>query len=60
MADQATAQEVVELLNAEHGIEVTEVDFKEFERRKVPRMNSYASFLKYVESVSSKPTLIKI
>lgn len=60
MADQAAAQEVVELPNAELGIEVTEVDFKEFERRKVPRMNSYASFLKYVESVSSKPTLIKV
>lgn len=60
MADQATAAEVVELSNADLGIEVTEVDFKEFERRKVPRMNSYASFLKYVESVSSKPTLIKI
>ena len=34
----------------EHGIEVKEVDFKEFDRRKSPRFNSYDLFVKSLES----------
>lgn len=38
--------------DAEYGIELKEVDFKEFERRKAPRMSSYALFVKSLESSS--------
>lgn len=36
----------------EHGIELKEVDFKEFDRRKAPRISSYDLFLKSLESSS--------
>lgn len=38
--------------NAEYGVELTVVDFKEFDRRKSPRMSNYATFLKSLEPVS--------
>lgn len=60
MANRATARETTEIKNAEHGIELKEVDFKEFERRSVPRMSNYDAFLQYVDSVSAKTMLLKI
>jgi len=60
VAKQATAQEATKVQDTEHGIELKEVDFKEFERRSVPRMSNYDAFVQYVESVSAKPTLLKI
>ena len=39
-----------EVTKAEYGMELKVVDFKEFDRRKTPRMDTYASFLKSLES----------
>ena len=40
-----------ELTDATHfGIELKEVDFTEFERRKAPRKNNYLSFVATLES----------
>ena len=47
-----TAENRAEVPDAEYGIELKEVDFKEFERRKVPRMSSYALFVKSLEPSS--------
>jgi hypothetical protein len=41
-----------EIPNAEFGVELKEVDFKEFDRRKAPRMDNYESFVKSLESSS--------
>jgi hypothetical protein len=40
-----------ELMDTAHfGIELKEVDFTEFERRKAPRKNNYLSFIATLES----------
>jgi len=51
MANMGTENRA-DIPDAEYGIELKEVDFKEFERRKAPRMSSYALFVKSLESSS--------
>jgi len=46
-------------LATNYGIEIKEVDFKEFDRRKTPRHNSYESFVKYVDTVQVESILAK-
>jgi hypothetical protein len=47
--------QVIDLTDTAHyGIELKEVDFTEFERRKAPRTNNYVSFVKSLESVSTE------
>ena len=36
--------------STQYGIELKEVDFKEFDRRKTPRISSYSLFLKSLET----------
>lgn len=37
---------------AQFGVEVTEVDFSEFDRRKAPRLSSYDLFVKSLETTT--------
>lgn len=50
MVASITKDKVLTAANAEYGIELKEVDFKEFDRRRSPRITSYASFLESLES----------
>lgn len=50
MATSINEDKAIAASNAEYGIELKEVDFKEFDRRKSPRSISYASFIKSLES----------
>jgi hypothetical protein len=50
MVSLATEIGANEVADAIDGIELKEVDFKEFDRRKAPRMSNYESFVKSLES----------
>jgi hypothetical protein len=52
VTNDAQAYELVDTVH--YGIELKEVDFTEFERRKAPRMNNYVSFVKSLETVSTE------
>jgi len=43
-----------------YGIELKEVDFKEFDRRKTPRINNYASFVSYMDNQQVDHVLFEI
>ncbi len=58
MAHIATGRKAGQAEN--HGIELKEVDFKEFDRRKAPRHTSYESFVKYIDTVTVGQMLIEL
>lgn len=60
MAHVATGKPLEADASANYGVELKEVDFKEFDRRKAPRLNTYASFVKYIDSVAIEPLLIEV
>lgn len=60
MAKLATTERETFLNTKNYGIELQEVDFKEFDRRKTPRIGTYASFVKYIDTVEVQPVLIEI
>jgi hypothetical protein len=49
MATFAT-EGATEIQKEDYGIELKEVDFKEFDRRKAPRMDNYESFVQSLDS----------
>lgn len=60
MAHIATGKQPANDGKENYGVELEEVDFKEFDRRKALRLNTYASFIKYIDSVSNEPMLIEV
>lgn len=52
MAIGNTKSKINTQADAQYGIELTEVDFKEFDRRKAPRLSNYDTFLKSLEPAS--------
>lgn len=60
MAHIATGKQPANDGKENYGVELEEVDFKEFDRRKALRLNTYASFVKYIDSVSIEPMLIEV
>lgn len=60
MANIATGKQTAINDKENYGVELQEVDFKEFDRRKAPRLDTYASFVKYIDAISIEPMLIEV
>lgn len=58
MGNKVTSEQAKQVNTTDYGIELEEVDFKEFDRRKTPRLNNYPSFVQYVDSFEVKPVVI--
>jgi len=52
MANVASKSNKQSIVDTEYGVELKEVDFKEFDRRKAPRLSNYDAFVKSLESTT--------